>query len=188
MGQRLVLNIIKNDKTLFSIYQHWGGFTDNEVEVICSLRAAFCNKDNLETLLRKTTEVLGGSGLVVPKNAEELKLVQPYFDKGFPKADDRNAGLIAITPLEIEDLLYWADDVQNLYLDRDNYMRDLLYYTDYPEDYTDEVEYISSLPEFFDIPITKKNASSLLNRFLSEADQETIFVDENGNYLTAITA
>lgn len=187
MGQRLVLNIIKNNEILFSVYQHWGGFTDNEVEVICSLCSAFCKKDNLETLLKKTTSVLPGSGLVIPKDPEELKIVQTYLDKDFPEATDRNAGLIAITPQEIEDLNYWADDLQNFFLDQDNYLCDLLYYTDYPEDYICPGETVPRLPEFFNIPITKKNATQLLKRFLLESNQD-IYVDEHGNYLTLVTA
>lgn len=185
MGQRLVLPVQKNNQTLFVLYQHWGAYTDNEAEVMCYLLSVLNKNDSLETLLKKTTQVLEGSGLIIPKDPEELKIVQQYLDKGLPAASDRNDGLIAITPKEMDELIDWADDTLPLLLDGTNCFSDLLYYTEDPDEYRDGDNPIPSLPDFFNTNITKKNAMALLSQF--KLNYSDIYVDSAGNYLTTLT-
>lgn len=161
MGQRLALNVKRNNKVLFVIYQHWGGYTDNEVAVVCKLLSVYNKNDSLATLLRKTTEVLPQSGLIIPTDPLELETVKTYLEEGIPFGTNRSAGLIAITPKEMEDAWRWQDDEADLNLDGKNRILDLYYITntpDYPED-------VVPAKRFLLKPITKENALDLLDLY-----------------------
>lgn len=183
MGQRLVLSIIRNDQSLFSVYQHWGGYTGNEIEVICKLISVFDKDDGLETLLKKTIETLPGSGIYLPEDhTDEVDAIMDFIAKGFPVAKDRNAGLIAITPKAQGELSRYAEDTQNLYLDADNFLEDTLWYMS--KDEIDEDEVPIALPSLFTTPVTKENALDLLARF--EALDDEVFIDGDG-YLVDVS-
>lgn len=184
MGQGLVLSIIRDDQSLFSIYQHWGGYTGSEIEVICKLIAVYDKDDSLQTLLKKTIETLPGSGIYIPKeNKDEVDAAMDFVAKGFPVAQDRNAGLIAVTPKAQDELTTYAEDTQSLYLDCDNFLKDELWYMS--KDDIDEDEVPVPLPALFTTPVTKENALDLLAQF-EELEDEVFILDESG-YLVDVS-
>jgi hypothetical protein len=184
MGQRLVLNVRRGGDVLFLLYQQWGGYTDNEAEIICRLLAVYDKDDSLETLLRKTTEAIPGSGIILPSNPLELPKIQTYLDAGIPQATDRCRGLIALTQDEMADCWVWMDDEQYLDLDGENRLIDLYYAISSPdpEEYEDHPQPIA---QFLLEPITKKNALKLLDEFTK--NYKDCYVDSSGNYFGALT-
>ena len=161
MGQRLALNVKRNGEVLFVIYQHWGGYTDNEVEVICRLKAVYDKDDDFVTLLRKTTEVLPGSGLILPQDPLELESIKPYLNEGIRISQNRSAGFIALTTKEMKNIWDWDDDEQDLDLDGEICISDIYYVTNTP----DEGAEPEPAQNFLFEPITKENAMDLLNLF-----------------------
>lgn len=180
MGQRLALNVKRNDEVLFVLYQHWGGYTDNEVEVVCRLLATYNEDDDLVTLLRKTTEALPESGLILPQDPLELETIKPYLDAGIPISQNRCAGFIALTPKEMENIWEWQDDELDLCLDGEIWIADVYYIVAEPDD-PDSVE---PAQDFLFEPITKENAMDLLD--LYEKNYSDCYLD-NGIYYCAIT-
>lgn len=183
MGQSLVLSIMRDDQSLFSIYQHWGGYTGNEIEVICKLISVYDKDDSLETLLKKTIETLPGSGIYLPEDhTDEIDAIMDFIAKGFPVAKDPNAGLIAVTPKTQGELARYAQDTQNLYLDAGNFLENTLWYISKDELEEDEIPVV--LPSLFTTPVTKENALNLLARFEDLNDE--VFIAGEG-YLVDVS-
>ncbi len=90
MGQRLTLNIVRNDERIFNIYLERGADTKTKINAICKILSV-CNKDDdLETLLKKATEVLPGCGLIKPIKEEDVKIVDSFIAKGIPEGTRLN--------------------------------------------------------------------------------------------------
>ena len=160
MGQRLVLNIIRDDEKIFNIYLDNGANTSTKINVICNILGS-CNKDdNLETLLRKTTKVLPGCGLATPIAEEDRKIVTDLIKKGIPEGS-LEKGFIGVTPDVIKGFMMYADDILNIYLDKANRLAQTLYYSTQPFDGAK----VLPLPELFNTVVTQDNALKLLHDF-----------------------
>lgn len=160
MGQKLVLNIVRNDEKIFNIYLDNGANTSTKINVICNILGT-CNKDdNLEMLLRKTTKVLPGCGLTMPIAEEDRKVVLDLIKKGIPEGSPEK-GFIGVTPDVIKGLMMYADDVLNIYLDKVNRLAQTLYYSTQPFDGAK----VLPLPELFETVVTQENAFDLLREF-----------------------
>ena len=137
MGQRLVVQIIKNDKPIAAIYYHWSAYFASTIDELAKLSRAILDakkhdKDELLAILDMLEQVkilhvprIGGAvkdeirrGGVVNK-PEEIKAAQHMFPNREIKQEfiDRNNGLIAFTEQGIKDFMDWSEGDASINLD-----------------------------------------------------------------------
>ena len=130
MGQRLNIEIRKDDKVLANAYYHWSGYTSSALgltdEILKNIDNV--NFDNEVVRAVKLLEVTG-AGLT---SSEIDILGEDMKNINFKKAIDRNEGLIAISENGIKDTQYWEEARVEIHLDTQNIILDL--YWDIDED------------------------------------------------------
>lgn len=128
MGQRLNIEIRKDDKVLANAYYHWSGYTSSALvlseEILKNIDNV--NFDNDVVRAVKLLEVTG-AGLT---SSEIDNLGEDMKNINFKKAIDRNEGLIAISENGIKDTQYWEEARVEIHLDTQNVILDLYWDTD----------------------------------------------------------
>ncbi len=114
MGQRLVVNIVKDDIVLANSYYHWSGYTDSAlfITVNCIKRFAETEyEDDIEKAIDMLYATGAGMELAEENNKVflEYKAKNPFFSIPFVKGTDRNSGLIAISKENIEESQNWSE-------------------------------------------------------------------------------
>lgn len=114
MGQRLVLHVVSNHRDIATIYYHWSAYTKDALEEIKTLIDLFnwsgcdfsaMSKEESRLAVIKAVEENGGG---VTK--EDLDLVKVIFPKeSFNEHQDRDFGLVAISPSAMADMNQWAE-------------------------------------------------------------------------------
>ncbi len=170
MGQRLNIEIKKDDKVLANAYYHQSGYTSSALvltdEILKNIDNV--NFDNDVVRAVKLLEVTG-AGLT---SSEIDNLNEGIRNINFKKATNRNDGLIAISEKEIEETQYWEEARVEIHLDTQNIILDLYWYID--EDY-----FIDDLPNFYEATIDYKKVSFEKFNSLKEEILEKI---KNKNY------
>ena len=123
MGQRLVINIIEDNKRIANIYYHWSAYTVSALveakDLINSGVFAGNSGKALQLNLIRYIESVGGC-IDGGADSEEYQAISEMFPDEVFKADgSRNAGLIAITPDGMEQLESWAEGILEINLDTD---------------------------------------------------------------------
>lgn len=123
MGQRLNIEIRKDDKVLANAYYHWSGYTSSALKLTSEILENIdnVNFDNDVVRAVKLLEVTG-AGLT---SSEIDILGEDMKNINFKKAIDRNEGLIAISPKGIENTQYWEEARVEIHLDTQNIILDL---------------------------------------------------------------
>jgi len=114
MGQRLVVNIVKNNIVLANAYYHWSGYTDSAlcITVDCIKRFAETKyEDDIEKAIDMLYATGAGMELAEENNKIflEYKAKNPFFSIPFVKGTDRNSGLIAIAKDSITESQNWSE-------------------------------------------------------------------------------
>lgn len=175
MGNRLVITVKVNDEKRFSMYWHWDASCSSEFYYKCRLLSALDPSDDLETMLGKVCEDFPNAGLITHDSwwkddwrsenvqkeyATEIEVVKQMLSKGIPEGEDRNEGLIAITPKAMENMEYVAEWASELDLDDPDFcFEDCLWLSEDPEDYADDE--VLEMPEMMKTIVTKENAAEL---------------------------
>ena len=171
MGQRLNIEIRKDNEVLANAYYHWSGYTSSALvlteEILKNIDNI--NFDNEVVRAVKLLEVTG-AGLT---SSEIDILGQDMKNINFKKAIDRNEGLIAISENGIKDTQYWEEARVEIHLDTQNIILDL--YWDIEEDDYDE----DDLPNFYEATIDYEKVSFEKFNSLKDEILENI---ENKNY------
>ncbi len=171
MGQRLNIEIKKDDKVLANAYYHQSGYTSSALvltdEILKNIDNV--NFDNDVVRAVKLLEVTG-AGLT---SSEIDNLNEGIRNINFKKAINRNEGLIAISEKEIEETQYWEEARVEIHLDTQNIILDLYWYID--EDEYDK----DDLPDFYEATIDYKKVSFEKFNSLKEEILENI---KNKNY------
>lgn len=159
MGQRLVLNIVKDEKIIANAYYHWSGYS------IPALMIAHCTMENLEILLEKphkqslgeykkmAVKALSRTGAKANSSIYHRYKLGSYVDHAWHYDDsryslvrNRNDGLIDVDERAIDNNLDWAEMIATIVIcDDDSVMidpPDLLFYT-LDEDDDDDKEYLN---------------------------------------------
>lgn len=115
MGQRLNIEIKKDDKVLANAYYHWAGYTGCALElteqVINGLNTETSTNDVLKAI--RLLE-LTGAGLT---DSELQNLDESFKDLKFKNCIDRNNGLIAISEKGIKETESWEEARVEIHLD-----------------------------------------------------------------------
>lgn len=151
MGQRLNIEIRKDNEVLANAYYHWSGYTSSALvlteEILKNIDDT--NFDNDVVRAVKLLEVTG-AGLTL---SEIDNLSEDMKNIDFEKATDRNGGLIAISEEAIKETQFWEEARVEIHLDAQNILLDL--YWDIDEDgFIDEES-----PNFYEATIDYKKVS-----------------------------
>ena len=151
MGQRLNIEIRKEDKVLANAYYHWSGYTSSSLELTSEILKNIDNV-NFDNDVVKAVKLLEltGAGLV----ADEFNhLNEDIKEIVFKKATDRNNGLIAISEKSISNKQYWEEARVEIHLDTKN-IKLKLYWDVAEDDYED-----SDMPEFYEATLDYTSVS-----------------------------
>lgn len=123
MGQRLVINIEKNEKVIAAIYYHWSAYTSSalyETKKVIDCIYDHKNETQEEMLLRliKHLEKNGGGIRGADKEFDYIKALYP--NEQFKTENySRNDGLIALSKDGISALQSWSEGDVFINLDED---------------------------------------------------------------------
>ena len=132
MGQRLVIDLIKDDKVVAAVYYHWSAYFCSTIYELGKLSKAILKaeekgKDKLFAVLQMLEQdeihtQYNGEHIVrrggVCGKPEEIKAAAELFPNYFPKTNvDRNCGLMAFTEEGIKDLHDWEEGHAEIDLD-----------------------------------------------------------------------
>lgn len=120
MGQRLVINGIKNHVPIFNIYYHWSAYTETALYETDQLLKYLLRPENCGDLVLSAIKYCenNGGGITGDKDFEEAKRLYPAHNF---KTDgiSRNDGLIAITANGMNNNLAWAEGTIDIDFDND---------------------------------------------------------------------
>lgn len=119
MGQRLNMSITRKGKVIANAYYHWSGYTGSAAAITSRVYDFLSdNKDVIKNpkLLAIRALESTGAGLEEPEY-EYLKSLKSYMKESFNIGQDRNTGLIAVTPREVKETIKWAET--SSYIDMD---------------------------------------------------------------------
>lgn len=124
MGQRLVIDIEMNGKTLAKVYYHWSGYTSNAIAECIRLINDWKEKkgtlEPAEMTLFKIIRSYGGGifqNNLLDGEVNHLEALNSGLSIGETKGD-RDNGMIAFTKEGMKYHDYWADETATIYLDR----------------------------------------------------------------------
>ena len=135
MGQRLNMEIRKNDEVLANAYYHWSGYTSSSLELTSEILKNIDNV-NFDNDVVKAVKLLEITGAGLTSSELEI-LSENMKDINFKKSIDRNEGLIAISQEGIADTQYWEEARVEIHLDTQKIKLDLYWDID-EEDFVDE--------------------------------------------------
>ncbi len=124
MGQRLVINIMDNDKILANAYYHWSGYTSSALNITSKCIDYYKNyKDEFtkETLAVKMLESTG-AGLAGTETISQY-LKELFFNPRKPPikpSTDRNSGLIGTAEKDIEESCKWGEEFVDIILNEES--------------------------------------------------------------------
>ena len=142
MGQRLVINGIKNHVPIFNIYYHWSAYTETALHETDQLLKYLLRPENCGDLVLSAIKYCenNGGGITGDKDLEEAKRLYP--DHNF-KTDgiSRNDGLIAITADSMNNNLSWAEETIDIDFDNDLINNNVFWGYDDIDQINEEYEY-----------------------------------------------
>lgn len=184
MGQRLAVNINKNDKILANAYYHWSGYSYASLETIMPIIGILENYDLENFDVADAIKVLQTTGAEVTD--EEIKYCNENNIEVKRQTENinRNQGLVAVSEEEIKNTLDWAEEIIDIYVDE----KQICYgvYWDVDEDEIEkeakeenrEIKIIDL--ELKDFPIVDfKDVSCLMNK-IEEAQEADCYFRNNG--------
>lgn len=135
MGQRLNIEIRKDNKVLANAYYHWSGYTSSALGLTSKiLNSQFLNisfisdKEKAIRLLEET-----GAGLTENEFNEE------FTNKEYKQAVDRNEGLIAISQEGISETQKWEEARVEIHIDTKMLNLKIYYNLDEDDIYKDTI-------------------------------------------------
>ena len=136
MGQRLNIEIRKEDKVLANAYYHWSGYASSSLDLTSEILKNIDNV-NFDNDVAKAVKLLEFTGAGLTKSQFDF-LSDDIKNITFKSAIDRNSGLIAISEKGISDTQYWEDARVEIHLDTKNIKLELYWdYTEDDDDYDD---------------------------------------------------
>ena len=141
MGQRLVISIEKEKRTLCSIYYHWSGYTGSALEETRKVINCIYNKkdETDKEMLLRLIHFIESEGGCIRGCIEERDYIQSlYPNETFSNDGGRNNGLIALSEEGIRDLKSWSEG--DVFIQLDDDMVDFCVYSGYEslEEYIEE--------------------------------------------------
>lgn len=180
MGQRLNIEIRKEDKVLANAYYHWSGYTSSALVLTDEILKNIDNV-NFDNEVVRAVKLLEVTGAGLTSSGIEI-LNEDMKNIDFEKATSRNEGLITISEKGIKETQFWQEARVEIHLDVQNIILDL--YWDIDEGYFINED----LPNFYEATIDYKKVSfekfnSVKNEILENIKNENYyFIYNNEKY------
>lgn len=189
MGQRLIVNVIKNEKRIAAMYFHWSAYT---VSALCEAQKIIDaidrhEQEDLRLCLIRYCEKNGGC-IDGGKNSREFKAIQEmYPNETFKESGSRNEGLIALTEYGMDEIESWGEGDLAINLD-DGYVYNYVYGIDTLDEYNEWSEEDRKIEDFplLDVNINMIKFEKLddMIQLLNDAPYE--FRDNDNNIIELI--
>lgn len=159
MGQRLVINIQKNNKSIATAYYHWSGYTFSSAEITAQAI------DKYYQLKEENPQIDDLNLAVEMLYATEAGLTDDAINHfgtqitNITHAINRNCGLIDLTPEEMENSISWAEGLATLDLDNEMVDWDVFFFEGDKEQFEEVKEDYDLSIEYDDIPDLDRNCS-----------------------------
>lgn len=125
MGQRLIINNYtpySEQEITNNIYYHWSAYTDSSIYEVEELRNKIekyyenyynSNKNKLDFFNLACLNAISG---IAPSNEESVKYIEKITKETYNSDHvNRNDGMISFTPKDIDESLYWAEGIVDIY-------------------------------------------------------------------------
>lgn len=125
MGQRLIINNYtpySEQEITNNIYYHWSAYTDSSIYEVEELRNKIekyyenyynSNKNKLDFFNLACLNAISG---IAPSNEESVKYIEKITKETYNSDHvNRNGGMISFTPKDIDESLYWAEGIVDIY-------------------------------------------------------------------------
>lgn len=125
MGQRLIINNYtpySEQEITNNIYYHWSAYTDSSIYEVEELRNKIekyyenyynNNKNKLDFFNLACLNAISG---IAPSNEESVKYIEKITKETYNSDHvNRNDGMISFTPKDIDESLYWAEGIVDIY-------------------------------------------------------------------------
>ena len=123
MGQRLNLEIWNNGKVLANAYYHWSAFTDEAAKTVKqALNYIKSNSIENDNTLLYAIRILEATGAgLTEREIEYAKKFDCFKNQNFTPCNGRNAGLIGISPDEINQTRFWQEYAAYIFIDEERF-------------------------------------------------------------------
>lgn len=172
MGQRLILEIIKDEKALASAYYHWSGYTEPAIEMIRQMITAL---EKNPAMLSDTFNTLDAVRLLevtdARMDAQEIEdLSKQYPNEIFASSVSRNSGIINQTAKGMSNNMDWGEAFGSIDISNKTVTVD----TFFEEEDTDEVmeQYDLTIDELNALPSVELNYSDITFEQFATLEQE----------------
>lgn len=125
MGQRLIINNYtpySEQEITNNIYYHWSAYTDASIYEVEDLRNKIgeyyeeyydSSKNKLDFFNLACLNAISG---ISPNNKESVKYIEKITKETYNSDHvNRNGGMISFTPKDIDESLYWAEGIVDIY-------------------------------------------------------------------------
>ena len=125
MGQRLIINNYtpySEQEITNNIYYHWSAYTDASIYEVEELRDKIeeyyenyydNTKNKLDFFNLACLNAISG---IAPSNEESVKYIEKITKETYNSDHvNRNGGMISFTPKDIDESLYWAEGIVDIY-------------------------------------------------------------------------
>ena len=151
MGQRLVITIEKNEKSIAKIYYHWSAYTYSALlETRKVINCIYNHKDETEKeMLLHLIRFCEANGGGIDLYESELKYIQAMYPNETFKTENcsRNEGLIALSEKGMAEMQSWSEG--DVYIKLDDNSVDFCVYSGY-EDFEGYIEERKSWDDEFE--------------------------------------
>jgi hypothetical protein len=164
MGQRLNIEIIDNNGVLANAYYHWSAYTTCSIKLVKKIVANSNIMNDFTNNKIIAIKLLEATGATLSTKEWEWVISNPNLNTvRYLKDDDRNSGLIGVTPNEIESNEKYAEHTITINIDSKTVdIRDMfsIYFTmkDYMEqedEYREDDIHMCNIFPLSDIPFDK---------------------------------
>jgi len=179
MGQRLVINIIKDNERIANIYYHWSAYTVSALYeakrlIDSGIFDEECTTKELQLNLIRQIEGFGGC-IGGGKDSEEYQKICDMFpNETFKETGSRNEGLIALSEDGMDSLESWAEGILDINLDK-GMIYNSVYCCETLEEFNEWREKDNKLEDFKEMDIE-------ISEIKFEDIEETISELENAPY------
>ena len=125
MGQRLIINNYtpySEQEITNNIYYHWSAYTDSSIYEVEDLRNKIDEyyqnyydntKNKLDFFNLACLNAISG---IAPANVESVQYIEEITKETYNSDHvNRNGGMISFTPKDIDESLYWAEGIVDIY-------------------------------------------------------------------------
>ena len=114
MGQRLNVEIMKDDKCIANAYYHWSGYSTSSIKTILPI-IKFLESNEFGDTIEDAVDLLKLTGATLTKEEHDYAKKNGIISSDFMGCNGRNEGLIAVSDKEIKKTRSWEEGRISIY-------------------------------------------------------------------------